>query len=385
MKGNATDRTILHLDLDAFFCTVEVLRNCELKGKPLIIGGATDRGVVASASYEARHFGVRSAMPMSLALRLCPQAIVISGDSEIYLKYSTLVTQVVADKVPLFEKASIDEFYCDLTGMDRYIGCCRWAGELYQQIVKETGLSLSYAVSVNKLVAKVGSNQVKPQGSTYISSTEVVDFLSPLNVRKIPGVGTQTYQRLSSMGVRTVKVLQQIPVKRLEREFGEVLGVGLHEKSWGIDGSPVVAYREQKSISQEHTFTQDTTDMQQLRATLLRMTEKLCFELRQKGKVTSCVMVKLKYADFNTVSKQRKVLYCSHDPTLISLVHALFDQLYERRVLIRLVGVRFSGLVQGDHQIDLFQDATKLISLHQAMDRIRSRFGTNAITRAASF
>ena len=376
-------RTIMHLDMDAFFCSVEVLKNSALKGRPLIIGGQSGRGVVAFCSYEARHYGVHSAMPMRTALQRCPDATVISGDIDAYARYSQLVTDIIAEAAPCFEKASIDEFYCDLTGMDRYVGCMKWSGELGRRIVRETGLSLSYAVSLNKLIAKMGTSAVKPHGRTHIPARSAPAYIAPLSVRKIPSLGEKTYQRLTVMGVRTIRVLRQIPVRHLEKEFGKP-GRLLHQKAQGIDLSPVVPYSERKSLSSEKTFAVDTTDVAFLHAQLISITEKLCFQLRQQGKVASCVSVRLRYADFNTVSKQRRTFYSAHDSCLLPLVRELFDQLYDRRLLVRLVGVRFSGLVAGHHQISLFEDTTKLINLYSAMDTIRARYGVQAVRRAVA-
>ncbi|HMS67020.1 MAG TPA: DNA polymerase IV, partial [Saprospiraceae bacterium] len=204
------ERAILHMDLDSFFASVEVLKNSSFIGKPLIIGGISSRGVVASCSYEARKFGVHSAMPMKMALRLCPDAIVVRGDMDSYSKYSQLVTDVIADESPSYEKASIDEFYLDLSGMDRYFGCYKWSGELRNKIVRETGLPISFGLSVNKLVSKVGTGEAKPNGTKEIPSGTERGFLAPLPVSKIPGIGKETYKKLSFMGVRTISVLSDI-------------------------------------------------------------------------------------------------------------------------------------------------------------------------------
>ncbi len=382
---DAEQRTIMHLDLDAFFCSVEVLNNQELRGKPLVIGGSSDRGVVASASYEARKYGVRAAMPMRLARQLCPEAQVLSGDMEKYTYYSDLVTEIIAERAPLYEKASIDEFYLDLTGMDKYIGNLKWSSELKTRIVQETGLSLTYALSVNKLVSKMASNEVKPQGVEWVAAGRVKGYLEPLNVQKIPGVGSQTYQQLASLGVRTIRVLRQIPLKLLEKEFGGGLGRTLHEKSFGRDPQPVVPYRAQKSLSHEHTLHEDTTDLSVLMTLLTGLTEQLGFQLRSDKKVTSCIAVKIRYSDFNTVSRQRKISYTSHDPALLAVARELLLELYDRRQRIRLVGVRFSHLAYGDHQINLFSDAGKIIDLHQAMDTVRAKYGRRAVMRGASY
>ncbi len=375
------DRAILHLDLDAFFASVEILDNSQLKGKPLIIGGTSGRGVVASCSYEARRFGLRSAMPMRMALSRCPDAIVLRGDMDKYSRYSKLVTEVVEEEAPLFEKSSIDEFYVDLTGMDRYFGSWKWSQELRQKVIKETGLPLSIGLSVNKLVSKVGVGEAKPNGAQLVEAGTEKHFLAPLSTRKIPSLGRETYKKLSFMGVRIVEKLAAIPVKLLEREFGKH-GLSLWKKANAIDNSPVVPYNERKSISTERTFQTDTIDIRLLKDEITAMVTKLAYELRQSSKLTSCVTVKIRYTDFNTYTKQRRIAYTANDRTLIDHAHELFDRLYERRQLVRLIGIKFSGLVSGNYQASLFDDTAKELELLQAMDKIRNRFGKNAIRRA---
>lgn len=376
-------RAILHMDLDSFFVSVECLKNTSLLGKPLIVGGTSSRGVVAACSYEARAFGVHSAMPIKMAKRLCPQAIILRGDMDSYSNYSNLVTDVITEEAPIFEKASIDEFYLDISGMDRYFGCMKWSRELRQRITKETGLPISFGLSINKLVSKVGTGEAKPNGVREIPSGTEKNFLAPLSTSKIPGIGKETYKKLSFMGVRTIKVLSEIPVKLLHRQFGES-GIHLWEHANAIDNRPVVPYHEAKSISKERTFEQDTLDMQRIRLILLDMTEKLAFELRESGKLCSCITVKIRYADFNTFNKQIKINYTALDKHLWPVVQHLFNKLYERRQLIRLIGVKFSGLVHGSPQFDLFEDTGEQISLMRQMDHIRNRFGYEAIGRAAA-
>lgn len=376
------NRAILHLDLDAFFVAVECLKNDSLRGKPLIVGGTSDRGVVAACSYEARRFGVHSAMPMKMALRLCPDALVLRGDMDSYSRYSHLVTEIIADQAPVFEKASIDEFYLDLTGMDRYFGCMQWSGELRERIMKESGLPISFGLSVNKLVSKVGTGEVKPNGTIAVPSGTEKGFLAPLSTNKIPGIGKETYKKLSFMGVRTVKVLSEIPMGLLQREFGKH-GQELWRKANAIDDAAVVPYEEQKSMSSERTFQQDTLEVGKVRDLLRGMTERLAFDLRKANKLTSCVTVKIRYADFNTYTMQRRIAYTATDGPLQETALDLFDRLYQRRQLLRLIGIKFSGLVQGHYQIDLFNDTLEEVHLMQAMDRIRNRFGHQAVMRAS--
>ncbi len=376
------DRAILHLDLDAFFVSVECLKNSDFKGKPLIIGGTSRRGVVASCSYEARKFGVHSAMPMKMALRLCPQALVIRGDMDSYSRYSKIVTEIIAEDAPMYEKASIDEFYLDLTGMDKYFGCFKWSVELRHRIINESGLPISFGLSVNKLVSKVGTGEAKPNGTKEVPNGTEKDFLSPLSVKKIPGVGDAMYKKLSFMGVRQIRTLSNIPVRLLEREFGKT-GRNLWEKANAIDRSPVVPYSEQKSMSKERTFKEDTLNIQYMKNMLIQMIDDLAFDLRNDKKLTSCITVKLRYADFNTFTKQRRIAYTANDQVLVKHVCELFDILYERRQLIRLLGVKLSGLVYGNYQISLFDDTTKAIRLMEERDWIKRRFGHNKIMRAS--
>jgi DNA polymerase-4 len=376
-------KAVLHLDLDAFFASVEILKNSALQGKPVLIGGTGGRGVVASCSYEARRFGVRSAMPMSMALRLCPDAVVVRGDMDEYSRRSRLITDIIDAEAPLFEKASIDEFYLDLTGMDKHFGCWKWSNELRQKIIRESGLPISVGLSVNKLVSKVGTGEAKPNGAKLVENGTERDFLAPLPVGKIPSVGRETQQKLALMGVRTVKVLAQIPPKLLEREFGKH-GIAMWKKANAIDDSPVVPYHEAKSISTERTFQTDTIDVRLLTDRLTDMVSRLAFELRQQQKLTSCVTVKIRYSDFNTYTLQRVIPYTAADRSLLHHAKELFEKLYTRRQLVRLIGVKFSGLVHGNYQLNLFEDTGGEVRLLEQMDRIRKRFGEGAVRKAVT-
>ncbi|MCP3929196.1 MAG: DNA polymerase IV [Bacteroidetes bacterium] len=376
------DRAILHLDLDAFFVSVECLRNSKLQGLPLIVGGSSRRGVVASCSYEARRFGVHSAMPVKMAKQLCPDAIILKGDMDSYSKYSKLITEVIAEEAPLFEKSSIDEFYVDLTGMDRYFGCLQWSNELRTKIVRESGLPISFGLSVNKLISKISTGEAKPNGTRMIETGKEKTFIAPLSTAKIPSIGKVTYKKLSFMGVRTIKILSEIPPKLLEREFGKS-GISLWKKANAIDNSPVIPFSERKSISSERTFQIDTIDIQKLKDQLTKMVTQLAFDLRQSKKLTSCVTVKIRYSDFNTYTRQKRIPYSAHDKTLLHYAHELFEKLYQRRQLVRLIGLKFSNLVHGHYQINLFEDTVEETQLLQQLDHIRRRFGKKAVTRAA--
>jgi len=322
-------------------------------------------------------------MPMKMALRLCPQAIVLKGDMDGYSKYSKLVTEVVAEQAPIYEKASIDEFYLDISGMDEYFGCFKWSKELRNIIIKETGLPISFGLSINKLVSKVSAGEAKPNGTCQVPSGTEKNYLSPLSIRKIPGIGESTYKKLSFMGVRKIKILSEVPMRLLEREFGKT-GRTLWEKANAIDNRPVVPYTEQKSMSKERTFTEDTIDLKFIKHMMVKMVDDLSFDLRNDGKLTSCITVKLRYADFNTFTKQRRISYCANDRLLVQHAMELFESLYQRRQLIRLIGVKFSALVQGNYQISLFDDTEKAIQLMKEKDWIKRRFGHDKIMRAIS-
>jgi DNA polymerase-4 len=378
------ERHIAHLDLDSFFVSVEQLRNPKLKGKPVLIGGTGDRGVVASCSYEARKFGIHSAMPMKVARRLCSHAIVVRGDMEQYSKYSGLVTEIIKDTVPLFEKSSIDEFYVDMSGMDKYFGCLKFTNELKGKIVKESGLPISYGLASNKLIGKVATNEVKPNGQIEIPFGNEKSFLAPLSIAKIPGIGKQTAILLLKMGVETVKVLSDIPVEMMQNLLGKN-GSELWRRANGIDETPVVPFHEQKSISTENTFGQDTIDLNFLHAQMMRMTERIAFDLRKQNKLTGCVTVKLRYSNFDTFTKQKTIPYTNADHILFKTAKELFEKLYDRRMLIRMLGIRFTNLIPGNYQINLFQDTQEMIKLYQAIDSVKRRFGEGMVVRGGGF
>ena len=377
------NRSILHLDLDSFFVSVERLINSELKKRPLLVGGISDRGVVAACSYETRAFGVHSGMPMKLARRLCPEAIVLRGNSGTYTKYSDLITEIIKSEVPAFEKASIDEFYADLSGMDQFFGTYKFASELRTKIIRESGLPISLGLSINKIVSKVATGEAKPNNQIKIDQGYEKQFLAPLPIRKIPMIGDKTGLTLQRLGIRIVSDLQKLPEELLLQTLGKTGGV-IWRRAQGIDHSPVITYNERKSISTERTFDYDTIDMTLLRELLIAMTENLAYQLRRGQKLTSCVSVKIRYADFDTQSRQLKIPYTSADHLLIPRVLELFNALYNRRLRVRLIGVKFSHLAGGNYQINLFDDNESAIKLYQAIDRMRLRFGDRSIIRASS-
>lgn len=377
------NRHIAHLDMDTFFVAVEHLRNPRLKGKPILIGGNNARGVVASCSYEARRFGIHSAMPMKTALRLCKHAIIVKSDYEAYSKYSELVTDIIHETVPLYEKASIDEFYVDLSGMDKFFGCFKFTSKLKDKIFKESGLPVSWGLASNKLISKVATNEVKPNGQLEILPGFEKGFLAPLSIMKIPGIGKETGYKLLKMGVETVKTLSEIPVELLQNLMGEN-GSELWRRANGIDESPVVPYREQKGISTEQTFQEDTINTELLKSKLVYMTEKIGFELRSQNRLTGCIAVKIRYTDFETHVKQKTIPYTNMDDVLFRYAKEIFDQLYSRRQLIRLIGIRYTKLIPGNHQINLFTDTTEQINLYQSIDYIKKRFGEKLLSRGSA-
>jgi DNA polymerase IV len=374
------ERVVVHMDLDTFFVSVERLKDSRLMHKPVLVGGTGDRAVVASCSYEARAFGVHSAMPMRQAKMLCPEAIIVRGDYEHYSKYSNMVTEIIHEKVPLYEKSSIDEFYIDMTGMDKFFGTYTYVQELRNRVIKETGLPLSFGLSENKTVSKVATGEAKPNNHLKIEYGIEKSFLAPLSVRKIPMVGEVTAQLLRKMGIVKIKTVQEMPLEIMDNILGEN-GKSIWKKANGIDNSPVTPYTERKSISSEETFESDTIDVKRMKTILAGMTERLAYQLRKENKLTSNVAVKIRYSDFETHTKQLRIPYTSADHTLIKLVKELFDKLYDRRVLIRLIGVRFSGLVSGGYQINLLEDSEHIIKLYQEMDLLRRRFGEGAVKR----
>ena len=377
------NKTILHLDLDTFFVSVERRINPELQGKPLLVGGITDRGVVAACSYETRGYGIHSGMPMKMAKELCREAKIIKGNAGTYSKFSDEVTEIIQEAVPVFEKSSIDEFYADLSGMDRFFGCYKYASELRQKIIKETGLPISFGLSVNKVVSKVATNEAKPNNQLKIDFGYEKPFLAPLSVKKIPMVGDKTYQTLRNLGIRQVKTIQKMPVDIMQRVLG-ANGKVIWKRANGIDDTPVVPFCDRKSISNERTFDRDTIDVVKLRGILMAMAENLAYQLRRGNKLTACIAVKIRYSDFNTYSKQKRIPYTSADHILIPKILDLFDSLYNKRMLVRLVGIRFSHLVSGNYQINLFDDTEEALNLYQAMDKVRDRFGDRAVVRASA-
>jgi DNA polymerase-4 len=374
------DRQVAHMDLDTFFVSVERLENSSLFGKPVIIGGFSDRGVVASCSYEARRFGVHSAMPGKLARRLCPQAIWIRGDMDKYSRYSHTVTEIIEEAAPLVEKASVDEHYIDVSGLDKFFGTQRWMHQLRARIIAETGLPISFGLSVNKTVSKIATGEAKPNGEKMVQQGLVQPFLYPLSIKKIPGIGEKSYHTLRDMGIVYIETLANMPQELLSKVMGEN-GKNIWEKANGIDGRPVEPYHEQKSIGAERTFEIDTTDMKFLQQMLGKMVQDICFDMRKQSKLCATVTVKIRYSDFQTHTLQKRVPYTAYDHVILNAAKELLTKVYDRRLLVRLIGVKVSNLVHGSQQIDLFEDSEELVKLYQALDTIKFWYGKDAVGR----
>jgi len=384
-RSSASPRVIAHLDLDAFFAAVEENRDPSLRGKPVIVG-AGERGVVATANYVARRYGVHSAMPIRTARSLCPQAIFLPGDHDLYRDYSRRLMTLLGTYSPLVEQVSLDEAYVDLTGTERLFGPPEATARLIQQRVKEElDLSISVGLATSKLVAKVASDYQKPAGLTVVPPGREAEFLAPLPVERLPGVGPAFLKQLRDRGVTTVGDLATVPRHLMRLSFGE-WGELLAHRARGEDVSPVTPREEVKSISREHTFEEDVSDPSLLESTLISLTEDVCRRLRAKRLEARTVTVKIRYADFVTHT-------CSHtlarpldvDEAFFAEVLTLFRQGRRRRYHLRLVGVGLSNLVPRAWQDDLFdQELPLLRELDLKLDAIRSKYGNNAIRRGAA-
>jgi len=377
----APQRYIAHLDLDSFFVSVEMLNDPSLKGKAVIVGGSADRGVVTTCSYEARKFGVRSAMPMKTAMKLCPHAILVRGTRGEYSRYSRWVTDIIAAKAPLFEKASIDEFFIDLTGMDKFFDPYQWTIDLRNEIMETTGLPISFGLASNKMVAKIATDEAKPNGYLFVQPGLEKEFLAPLPVNKFSGVGESLHTKLNQMGIYTIEQLSKTPIALLEKVLGKS-GADLWKKSQGIHDGVVQPYHESKSISTENTFEENKMDVGFLLSELVRMTEKVAYELRQDGKLAGCIAVKIRYPNFDTTSKQTSISYTLRDDELIPVAIDLFHKLYIKGQPIRLLGVRLSELTSHVLQGSLFDEADKKDDLYKAIDAVKNKFGKGALQKA---
>lgn len=378
---SAPQRYIAHLDLDSFFVSVEMINNPSLKGKAVIVGGSADRGVVTTCSYEARKFGVRSAMPMKKAMQLCPHAIIVRGTRGEYSRYSRWVTDIIAAKAPLFEKASIDEFFIDLTGMDKFFDPFQWTIALRNEIIDQTQLPISFGLASNKMIAKIATDEAKPNGYLFVQPGMEKIFLAPLPVNKFSGVGEAMHKKLNAKGIFTIQQLSETSPELLNKLFGKT-GLDLWKKSQGIHEGLVQPYHEAKSISTENTFEENKTEEAFLLSELVRMTEKVAYELRQDGKLTGCITVKIRYPDFETTTKQTSIAYTLRDDELIPVAIDLFHQLYRKGQPVRLLGVRLSELTSHIMQGSLFDETDKKGDLYKAIDAVKNKFGKQALQKA---
>ena len=374
---------ILHVDMDAFFVSVELLERPELRGKPVVVGGQPDRrGVVAAASYEARRYGIHSAMPLRTAGKLCPHAVFLEGRHDLYAAWSDRVATILAQVSPVVEMASIDEAYLDLSGTERLHGPpLAVAHALIGEIGAKTGLPCSIGLARTRLVAKVASDQAKPRGLLWVPAGAESQFLAPLGVRRIPGIGRVTEAALRGLGISTVGQLAAISQARLEELFGQ-WGTALHRKSRGEDSFEFFVDAEPKSISHSHTFGFDTADRAVLEAMLSRLCEKAAKRLRDSGLDARTVTLTIRYAGFETVTRAKTLPEADHlDPVLLETVRRLFDRHWNRQRAVRLVGVELGALSRGARQLDLLDAARreKLEKLARATDRIRDRYGFSKI------
>lgn len=381
--NTAETRNIVHFDLDTFFVSVERLINPKLIGLPVLIGGTSDRGVVASCSYEARQFGIQNGMAMKIARRLCPEAIAMRGDASIYNQHSKIVTQILRESVPLLEKASVDEFYVDMTGMDKVFGIKKYIVELREKVMRETRLPISMGLSLNKTVSKVATGESKPKGQMMIDLGREKTFLAPLSVRKLPMVGGETVEVLSELGIKTIGTLQEVPQSKMEKVLGKN-GITIWQRAQGVDLSPVKPYYERSSLSLERTFDKDTIDFTRLTDMLTAMVEGLGFQLRAGNKMTACISVKVRYSDMQVSQKQKRIPYTSCDHILLTIATRLLTDLFSRRQLVRLVGVTLTDLVEGGHQINMLDDSIELIQLYQQMDYLKKKYHDSRLIMRAN-
>jgi DNA polymerase IV len=375
-------RYIMHIDLDSFFVSVERKFNPELIGKPIIIGGNADRGVVASCSYEARKYGVHSGMSSREAFKLCPHAISVRGSYHLYSEASAQVTKIIDEMVPLYQKASVDEFYIDLTGTDRFFDPYQLATQVRQRIIKETELPISFGLASSKTVAKMATNKAKPNGQLFIPHGREMEFLAPMNISAIPGLGESTAKKVYEYGIEKIGDLQRVDIRFLQTVFGKN-GLWMYNKARGLDSSEIVPHSERKSISTETTFSTNVSDGRTLESILVSMTEKLSSKLRRENKLASCLAIKIRYANFETHTQQEKIALTAAEHILIPGIKNLLKKAWNSHRPVRLIGVRLSQLCTGSYQINLFEDNEEQIKLYQAMDNINFKFGDKTVCRAA--
>ena len=374
-------RYIAHFDLDSFFVSVEMLLDPSLLGKAVVVGGSRDRGVVTTCSYEARKFGVRSAMPMRKAMELCPHAIIVKSSYGQYAKYSAWVTNIIASNAPLYEKASIDEFYIDLTGMDTFFNPLEWTIKLRQTIMDETGLPISFGLATNKLVAKIATDEAKPNGYLFVTPGKEKEFLAPLPVEKLGGVGKKSHQTLLGLGIYTIGDILKYDGMLLEKALGK-WGTQLIRQANGLSDSVVSPHRESKSISAENTFEENTSDLEILLAQLVGQAERVAYELRQEKKFATCVAIKFRNANFETSTRQITIPATIADSDIIKAATDLFTKLYVPGTMVRLLGVRLAGLTDTGAQTNLFDNKTEQHALYDAIDAVKNKFGKSVLRKA---
>ena len=382
------DRSILHIDLDAFFVSVEQAIAPELRGKPVIVGGKPDRrGVVASASYEARAFGIRAAMPLSKAYRLCPQSIFLQGNFQLYRDYSSKFMMILADFSPSLEPAGLDEAYLDVTGCEFRGSALEIAREIKARAKKELQLVASVGIAGCKVVAKIASDLSKPDGLLEVAPGDERKFLFSLPVLRLPGVGEKTEQELKKMGIKTIGQLAVLPLETVKRRFG-VYGVMLHNHANGIDDHRVETYDEVKSISRETTFEHDTLEQRFLEGVMWNLSERVGADLRSKFKRARTVSLKLRYADFETTTRQTTSIEAiASDEAIFNEAMGLLNQtLARKRKLVRLLGVGVSNLMSDTKQLHLFNsESQRWEHLNRTIDRIREKYGFASIQTGRTF
>ena len=386
-------RTYFHVDMDAFFVSVEELYDPSLKGKPVVVGGKPDeRGVVSAASYAARKFGVHSAMPLRTAYQHCPQAVFVEGHPERYREYSGKVYEVLRTFSPVVEMASVDEAYLDMTGTERLLGPpLRAAHLLHARMKADTGLNCSVGISASRMVAKIGSDQAKPNGVLWVIPGREAAFLAPLDVRKVPGVGKVTEKNLHTLGIRKVGDLARLDEKFLGERFGK-WGLALAGKSHGLDAggwfdAEIGAGEGPKSISHEHTFSEDTADLARIEATLSRLCEMVGRRLREHGLRAGTVQLKLRYSDFSTITRAHSIVRGTQiDTEIYEEIRELFQSNWKPGAAVRLLGVHTSSWAEGAAQMELAGEERreKWSKALEAADKMRDKFGDSAVSLAAS-
>ena len=373
---------ILHMDMDAFFVSCEIQEDPSLKGKPVIIGSKDGRGIVSTCSYEARKYGVHSAMPGRQAYRLCPEGIFLKGRGALYRQYAEQVREIVREHVPDTAFASIDEFYCDLTGFERFYGAWDYARQLRHAIISGTGLPVSMGLARSKTLAKMATNAAKPNGEKFVRPGEEHDFMAPLPISAIPMVGPKFTQKLADLGLHKIEQLLDFDLDAFEQRFGK-MGRSLYFKIHG-EGGRFGAPRERKSIGVERTLSEDTLDEDYLRRLLLGMAEKLAHQLRNKRLTSGCVNIKLRYHDFKTYTRQMTVPPTADDRKIHAAALQLFRQNWNPNKAVRLIGVRCTALQTAAEQANLFDNREKQSKLETVLDELKTKHGLQSVHRAAA-